>query len=403
MAGKSRALHELIPVCRNGKAYVYRTKWHYLGKWEGDGPSAESVERLNRLKGLWATDPGAKAKVVSGLLLIELWRAWEASPESPTSGSRDDFERVERYLFGRKSAPGPHAQTLLADFMARDLRAWQSLLCGLKNPDGSLRMSRDTVRRCVSHVRKCFAWGVVEGKVDQLHAAALSLVEPPAKGKVKEAGTRTSIDKAVSDKVLSHLSPPLRAVIELLWLTSARPSEILGLKSEDIQRTGTILLRGGAKLELEAGGVWAAVLDKHKTVDKGFERVIFFGPRSQVLLAPYLDRPGYLFRPAEGRRYQDGCELKAGPVRKASEVVRWKPGEFYKSHTLLKAVSRACKRAGVTGYSPYQIRHSASAAIMDEHGTEAAGVFMGHRPRGVTGGYVGANLRLAAKVAREVG
>jgi len=46
MAGKKRPLHELVPVCRNGKAYVFRSKWVCLGKWEGDEPSAEAVARL---------------------------------------------------------------------------------------------------------------------------------------------------------------------------------------------------------------------------------------------------------------------------------------------------------------------------------------------------------------------
>ncbi len=411
MAGKSRPLHELIPVCRNGKAYVYRTKWHYLGKWENDSPSAEAVERLAQLKTLWEVDPRAKAKVTSGLLLVELWRAWEASPECPTQNSRDDFGRVDRYLFGRQSAPGPHAFTLVKDFTARDLRAWQTYLCGLKYDEGvkkgMLKLSRDTIRQCVKYVRKCFAWGVVEGKVGHDHAGGLLLVEAPTKGKVKEKQKRQSISRETSDKIAPYLSPPLQTAVELLWLTTARPFEVLGLRVEEIRRSGTILLRSGASLDLETEGVWAAVLEEHKTADKGFERVLFFGPRSQALLTPYLSSSGYLFKPFEGRAFQlAALAQKLSTTGKGSkkpvkgDAGERRPGQFYTSHALAKAVEKACKRAKVAHFSPYSIRHSASATVRDAHGKEAASVFMGHKPKDVTDGYVGTDLKLAAKVAR---
>ena len=409
MAGKPRKLHQLVPVFRNGKAYVFRTRWIYLGTWEGENPSAESVERLNRLKELWAVDPGAKANVASGLLLIELWRAWEASPECPTQASRDDFDRVERHLFGKKAVPGLHAFTLVADFSARNLRAWQSYLCVLKNDRGELRLGRDTIRRCIKMVRQCFAWGVVEGKIDQLHAASLLLVESPAKGKVKEEKKRASIDKAIADRAVLFLSPPLRSVVQLLWLTTARPSEILGLRVGSIQRSGSFLLRGGARLDLEGEGVWGAELVAHKTAEKGFERVLFFGPRAQAILAPYLNGSGYLFQPQAGRAYQLAEQARiltttgGGNKKPKVETPTRQAGEFYSSDALQKAVKKACDRADIPQWSPYQIRHTASAAIQDSNGLEAASVYLGHRPRGVTGVYVGANLRLAAKVAREVG
>ena len=410
MARTARRLHELVPIERNGKAYVWRTKWIYLGKWNEDGPSAEAVVRLAQFKELWTVDPGAKVKVASSLLLIELWRAWESSPECPTQSSRDDFDRVDRLLFGKKSAPGAYAFTILKDFTARELRAWQSHLCVLKDDRGGLRLGRDTIRRSIKLVRQCFAWGVVEGKVDQNHAGSLMLVESPAKGKVKEGKKRQSLDRAFADKTLPFLSPPLRAAIKLLWLTTARPSEVLGLRVADIMRTGTILLRGGAKLDLGHEEVWAAVLEEHKTAGKGFERVLFFGPKSQAILYPYLTGEGFLFKPREGREFQLAAQAeKQTTTGKGSkkpvkgEMGKRRPGEFYTSGALQKAVRLAATKAGSPHWTVYQVRHTASAAIMDSHGSEAAGVFMGHKPRGITGNYVGNHMRLAAKVARECG
>ena len=235
-------------------------------------------------------------------------------------------------------------------------------------------------------------------------------VEAPAKGKVKEKQKRASIDKSISDTILPYLSPPLRTAVELLWLTTARPSEVLGLRVEHIQKTGAILLRGGARLNLAEEKVWATLLTEHKTAGLGFERILFFGPCAQALLTPYLKGTGYLFKPSEGRAFQL-AELarKMTTTGKGSkkpvkgEKGKRRPGEFYSSHALSKAVGKACKQAGVAHFVPYSIRHSASAVVRDAHGTEAAGVYMGHRPRGVTGGYVGNDLKLAALVARKSG
>jgi len=410
MAGKPRPLHELVPVRRGDKAYVFRGKWVYLGKWDSDEPSDEAVARLNQLKELWKVDPKAFAKPKSDLLFIELWRAWETSTESPVQANRKDFDRADRLLFGKKGTVGPYLHHDAAKFTARDLKAWQAHLCQLADTDGALLLSRDTVRRCVKIVQRCFAWGVVEGMVDQLHAASMLLVEPPATGKVKENKKRASIDRATSDKILPSLSPPLRDAVQLLWLTTARPSEILGLTVEDIRRTGSILLRGGATLDLEAEGVWAANLEEHKTAGKGFERVVFFGPKAQAILTPYLVGTGYLFKPSEGRAYSVGImgeRRKPGgtgsrkPVK--GEAGKRKPSEFYTYGKLATAIRRACKKNKLPHFFPYAIRITASAAIMDSHGKEAAGVYMGHSPRGVTGAYVGSDLRLAAKVARDCG
>ncbi|MFN8828197.1 MAG: site-specific integrase, partial [Planctomycetota bacterium] len=42
--------------------------------------------------------------------------------------------------------------------------------------------------------------------------------------------------------VLPHLSPTLRAVVELMWHTGARPSEALQVRLADIDRSGPVWL-----------------------------------------------------------------------------------------------------------------------------------------------------------------
>jgi integrase len=172
---------------------------------------------------------------------------------------------------------------------------------------------------------------------------------------------------------------------ELLWLTCSRPLEILTLRRGDVQTGGKLMLASGLELDLDEFGVWAAVKDKHKTDDGGYDRVIFFGPQCQAVLAPFLDRvpTAFLFDPAEGRGR--------------------KPGEKYGEKVLNKAIKRVCQRMGVVPFSPYQIRHATFKRVQKEFGRDAARVYGGHKVGGATEMYAGADLAMAAKVAAKMG
>jgi integrase len=168
----------------------------------------------------------------------------------------------------------------VSNFGARELKLWQHSLCELKNDKGELRLTRSTIMQMEKMVWLLYEWGFVEGRVDQLDAAASTLVKPPQRGKVKESVKLKGVARSLIDAALPHLTPPLQAAIELLWLTCARPSEILGLKVKDIIRGGTVLTDSAIELDLMKMNVWAAIKRDHKTDDTDFDRVIFFGPKS---------------------------------------------------------------------------------------------------------------------------
>jgi integrase len=83
-----------------------------------------------------------------------------------------------------------------------------------------------------------------------------------------------------------HLSRPVGALVQLL--TGAPPGELLGLRPVDV--------------EIDAGtGVWTFRPATHKLAYREHERVVYFGPRAQEILRPFLlDRPttAYCFRRA---------------------------------------------------------------------------------------------------------
>jgi integrase len=62
-------------------------------------------------------------------------------------------------------------------------------------------------------------------------------------------------------------------MVELQFLTGARPGEILDMRAADIDRRGE---------------VWAYCPSSHKNLWRGHDRVIYLGPRSQEIVRGFL-------------------------------------------------------------------------------------------------------------------
>src|SRR5262249_43333098 len=109
---------------------------------------------------------------------------------------------------------------------------------------------------------------------------------------------------SVVDQTLAYCGPEIRAMVELQRLCGARSGEIVTMRTGDIDRSGK---------------VWMYKPLSHKTERHGHERVIYFGPRAQVILRPWL-RPAlweYLFSPlrARERRFAELRAQRKSPVQ----------------------------------------------------------------------------------------
>ena len=142
---------------------------------------------------------------------------------------------------------------------------------------------------------------------------------------------------------------------------------------------------------------------EHKTDEGDFDRVIFFGPKSQAVLAPFMAGQAdeaYVFRPMEGRMSAGNLGVYK-PVKRGEN--RRTPREYYHYSSLENAVERACEKAGIAKFVPYSLRHSVFRKIQALYGRDGARVFGGHKVGGSTEIYCGSDLTLAAKIASEVG
>ena len=221
--------------------------------------------------------------------------------------------------------------------------------------------SRTYANMNLSRLKRVFKWAVSREMVPVTTLTALQTVEGLRKGETdaREPDARRPVDPKVYADTLERLSPRNRDVLDLLLLTGARPAELLGLTTRDLDRSGP---------------VWLAALGEHKTAHLDKSRTLVFGPRCQAILAKYLDD-----------RAPDVRLLRA------------------KADTLRKNVTDACRRAGVPKWTPYQLRHSFAYRARAEAGLNAAQKLLGHSSAKMTEHYAAPDLASAVAYAAKAG
>ena len=250
-------------------------------------------------------------------------------------------------------------------------------------------------------------WCVEEGIVSGAVLEGLRAVRPLAPGRcgAPEGKAVAPADPAAVEKVLPLLPRPVAAVVKLLRLTGARPSEILMLRPREIDRTGD---------------VWTLSPTLHKGSWRGKSRVIYLGAEAQAVLAPWLLKtPGpdaYVFSPArfiaevlsersanrKTPRWPSHMERNA--TKRKGKARRRPPRECYNRLALSKAVQRGCLKAGVKPFSPYGLRHLKAVELRERYGLEYVRAVLGHSFSGMSDHYSkAADKSLAARAARECG
>ncbi|MCB9869703.1 MAG: site-specific integrase [Planctomycetes bacterium] len=287
------------------------------------------------------------------------------------------------------------------------------------------RLCRSEINARVQVMRQAFRWATSEELVPATVAHGLAAVDHLRRGEygVREGRTRGPVAEEVVRETLEHLHPVAAALVELLWWTGARPSEVFGLRPADIDRSGD---------------VWVASLREHKTARKGKVRELGFGPNAQAVLRPFLDRVPKphadrpLFSPAaamaehqaEARAARKTPLWASHEQRYERERGRREPREFadrYTAGVLRRAIERAVGRANrerkaknaeghqpslpmLPVWTPYQLRHAALTRIRLAQGLEVAKAVGGHASALMTEGYSQhAERELARRAAADMG
>lgn len=286
-----------------------------------------------------------------------------------------------------------HGETPAAEFGPVALR-------GVRDHMVSLGWSRSHVNAQVRRIVRAFKWGAGEELVAVGVYQALKTLAPLRAGKTtaREGKARTPADPGHVAKTLPHLPPHVRALIEVIRHTGMRPGEACRMTLGAIDRTGA---------------VWVYTVRRHKTAHRGLRRTVYLGAAAQAVIVAHLgadtladgDR---LFSPRrqQAERYAGMRAKRKTPVQ-PSQVSRSKakpkraPGERYTPESVCRAVSKACKKAGVPVWSPYQLRHLVAAELRRAGWSlEHVRAALGHSHASMSAHYAtGADAALAAEVA----
>lgn len=392
--------------------------------WLGEHGSTESRELYHRVVAEWEANgrrwpnvpPAEMSPSTPGLMqLVELlnrFRKWaEQFHDEGEQRSYDVLIRLIRQFYGHTPA---------ADFGPRKLRFLrEQMICGDdKITPPRKAWSRNYINSQVQRIRRMFKWAASQELVPVAVYQSLCTIEPLRRGRsqARENAKVGPVPQHMLDATLPHLCRPVRALVDLQLLTGARPNELLALRACDLE------------MDNEAD-IWLYRPGKHKNAFREKERLIYFGPKAQAVIRPFLTgraTNAFLFSPADaetGRRMTLhaarttplSCGNRPGSNRQLEP--RRRPGDQYTPMSYCRAIQYACQKAfplptalapqqtetlkewhsrirskwddvkawrRAHRWFPYQLRHNAATLLRREFGLEAAQLTLGHASAQIT-------------------
>jgi integrase len=415
---KNGAEPEMRFHAHSGQARVrVNGKVIYLGPWD----SPEAKERYHRIVAEWharptagldtprpstPTEPAATPAAVrptrqpaepppppAGLTLAEVCVLWVAHCDKKytrADGTKSSTIHESKMIV---RALEPDSAIPAASFKARALVTLQQRLVAAGRP-------RVTVNRIVKGVRRLFRWATVMEYVPESVVQALEAVEPLRKGQTEAAELPpvTDVPEDHVEAVLRHMHRIPADLVRFIRLVGCRPGEACLIRPMDVDTSGS-----ERRWDVPA----------HKTSWRGHDRTYWIGPRAQAVLAPYLRRAPqrYCFSPAESerercwwrRRERKSPMTPSQAARMPKAQPMCKPGDHYRTSSLLCAIKRACRRAEVPAWTPMQLRHLAGTEAREQMGLDAAQARLAHRQANITQMYAVLTDRRKREVARQLG
>ena len=237
-------------------------------------------------------------------------------------------------------------------FRSRSLQAYRDQLVAGTLSDREL--SRPYVNRLIDHVRRCWRWAVSMELVASESLESLRSVSALRKGRTDapDLDPVRPVTRELIAAVIPHLSPGIKAIVELLRLTGARTGEIRTMRNREIDVTRD---------------VWLYRPAMHKSAAHGHQRITPLDDDAQRVILPLYS-----------------------PFLLDDYVIASPRGGCYGETAVRNAVQTACRRAGVETWHPHQIRH----AVITELANASAGeleipqLIAGHSHRSTTESYV---------------
>jgi len=421
--------NSFIPKLRfhkaSGRAYVVLNGTSFF---VGANGSPEAEQNYNRVIAEWLSNgrqSSAANQITIDQVIARFWvyaEGYYRSPDGQPTSELDSLRYALRPLMQL------YGNTPACDFGPRCLRAVQQNMV-------KIGWCRNNVNRSLSRVKMVFKWAVSQELVPSSVYHALITVAGLRKGRSEahETDPTKPVPQEHIDATKPHVSRHIWAIIQLQLLTASRPTEILTLRPCDIERSGRI---------------WVYSPADHKTAHHGHNRKIYFGPKAQEILVPFLfrDPQAYCFAPTDAhaerltklhqnRKTPLSCGNVPGARRK--DEPKWKTGDCYNVAAYRKAVTRAIElafpapdhlrqrddetkkqwRKRLTKkekaelkawhkqfhWHPHQLRHNAATFLRKEFGIDTARIILGHRSAVITEVYAEMDQQKAMEAVVRVG
>lgn len=257
--------------------------------------------------------------------------------------------------------------------------------------------SRTYCNRLTCYAVRMFKWAVAEELVSEAVLVRLSALEPLRFGQTEapEREKRQPVPLALVRRTVPELSPILRDMVRVQVATGMRPTELCTMRPCDIDRSGP---------------EWIYRPEHHKNKSKGKSRSIPIMGDAREVVENYLNRDpkAYLFSPSESvawwqakKRSERKSKVQPSQASRAKADPEIQPGERYTQDSYRRAIARACKRAEVPVWYPYQLRHLALTEIREAIGVEHAQAMGGHSRIDMTEHYAKVSERKAIEAARH--
>jgi site-specific recombinase XerC len=329
--------------------------WQWIGRWPGD-PKGEYT-------GHSFCEPGSDRTVGdpqrAAALALLAYRQAQASVTAGLDPTRRSTlgALLDAYLADLKSSMLDSDGNLKPSFEAHEYalnlcrqEGWDNQPADHFTPNRLLTIqrqmmakgqSRQWINKRLTYIRRCFDWGVLDGRCLDATAAFLGRV-PQLKargnnGKARETKSVTPADPADVRMVARYAQPPVRAMMLLQLQSAARGDELFNMRPEAIDQSNS--------------ECWI-----YEVVCKGHTRQIPLNRDCQEILKPFLancKKDQYLFRPADavaamrGAARQERLENRPGSVgsHKASKATGAKTlRNQYNKDSYRKAVVTAHER-----------------------------------------------------------
>jgi integrase len=380
---------------------VVRIEGHdvYLGKYD----SPESHEKYHRVIAEWLSGSGPRcfqSRTASrrpeevGLtindLILRFWKHGEiyyrhadGSPTRELDNFRDALRPLRR-LYGGTPA---------RDFGPKALKAVRETMI-------NSGLCRRTINRRIGRIVYTFKWALENELVPAGIYQALKSVQGLRRGRsaAREKPPIRPVPATSIDAIRPFVARQVWAMVQLQRLTGARPSEVMTMRTCDLDTSSA---------------VWTYAPADHKSAHHDQARTICIGPRAQTVLRPWLrtNLTEYLFSPreareehwAERRRNRKSQMTPSQALRRRKRHPRRAPRDHYDTASYRRAIHYGCKKAGIATWHPHQLRHSVATQLRQEFGLEAARVILGHTSPVVTEIYAEVDRQKAKEVMQQVG